>query len=123
MFRTIIAGALAAMTLMSVAVTPVQAKEWPAKKPNGDPVLVIYHTEGRRSERIVWFCEEIGMPYTLKFKSGDLMASAAMAKEINPLMTMFPTVTYDGQVMVESAAILELLQQRHAKGRLAPSPD
>ena len=29
------------------------------------PKIVIYHAEGRRSERIVWLCEELGVPYEL----------------------------------------------------------
>jgi glutathione S-transferase len=84
-------------------------------------MLTIYHAEGRRSERIVWFAEEIGLPYKLMFKAGDLMASGKMAREVNPLMAMFPTVIYNEEVMVESAAILQLLQERHGKGRLAPA--
>jgi glutathione S-transferase len=85
-------------------------------------VLVIHHIEGRRSERIVWFCEEVGLAYDLKFKAGDLMASMQMGREVNPLMPMFPTVVYDGEVLVESAATLQLLQERHGQGRLAPPP-
>ncbi len=30
------------------------------------PSIVIYHAEGRRSERIVWLCEELGLDYELK---------------------------------------------------------
>ena len=86
-------------------------------------MLEIYHTEGRRSERIVWFCEEVGLAYDLKFKSNDLMGSLAMGREVNPLMAMFPTVIYDGEVLVESAAILQLLQERHGGGRLVPASD
>ena len=118
-----IVSALLAMVFVGALALPAQAKQWPTRMPNGDPVLTIYHTEGRRSERIVWFCEEIGLPYKLMFKSGDLYASAEMAHKINPLMTMFPTVVYNGQVLVESAAILQLLQERYAHGKLAPSPD
>jgi glutathione S-transferase len=90
------------------------------------PKLTIYHIEGRRSERIVWFAEEIGLPYELVFVPGDLRASGAKIREVNPLMAIAPTVKYGDEIMVESAAILELLQERHANGRLAPahtSPD
>jgi hypothetical protein len=38
--------------------------------------LTIYHLEGRRSERIVWLCEELGIPYKLEYKRGDLAASS-----------------------------------------------
>jgi glutathione S-transferase len=82
--------------------------------------LTIYHAEGRRSERIVWLCEELGLPYTLKFTRGDLMATLAEIRSICPLMPVAPVVRYNGQVIVESGAILELLLARHGDGRLAP---
>src|ERR1700733_15060800 len=85
--------------------------------------LKIYHAEGRRSERLVWFCEEVGLPYELMFKSNDLWGSLKMAQEVNPLMPMMPTVDYNGEILVESAAVLQLLQERHAKGKLVPAPD
>lgn len=87
------------------------------------PVVTIYHAEGRRSERIVWYSEEVGIPYELKFVRGDLRATAAMAKAVNPLMPIFPTVVYDDLVMVESAAILQLLDEGHGGGKLTPPAD
>lgn len=85
--------------------------------------LDIYHAEGRRSERLCWYCEEVGLPYNLIFKSNDLMASLALGREVNPLMPMFPIVVYEGEVLVESAAILQLLHDRHAPGKLVPAAD
>ena len=41
------------------------------------PDITIYHLEGRRSERIVWLMEELGLPYELVYVRGDLMASMA----------------------------------------------
>ena len=85
--------------------------------------LQIYHAEGRRSERLVWYCEEVGLPYELMFKSNDLWASLDMALKVNPLMPMMPTVVYNGEVLVESAAVLQLLEERHAPGKLVPAKD
>ena len=34
--------------------------------------IVIYHLEGRRSERIVWLMEELALPYELVYVRGDL---------------------------------------------------
>ncbi len=123
MFRLGIAGALAVAVLAGSLAVPAAAATYPTTKPSGEPMLTIYHAEGRRSERIVWFCEEVGLPYTLKFKSGDLAASGAMAREVNPMMAMFPTVIYGDTVMVESSAILQLLQERYGAGKLAPAKD
>ena len=83
--------------------------------------LIIYHLEGRRSERIVWLCEELTLPYELSFLPGDLAGSAQMARDANALMPIFPSVSYDGEILVESGAILQLLHDRHGDGRLAPA--
>ncbi|MEM1435004.1 MAG: glutathione S-transferase family protein [Pseudomonadota bacterium] len=90
------------------------------------PDLTIYHLEGRRCERIVWLCEELELPYELVFTQGDLRASMAAVYKVNPLFPVAPTVSLDGDVLVESGAILELLVDRYAPGRLKPavaSPD
>jgi glutathione S-transferase len=83
--------------------------------------LTIYHIEGRRSERIVWLCEELGIPYKLEYKQGDVGASMQTIRQVSPLMPVAPTVRYGDQVMVESGAIIELLLAREGKGRLAPA--
>src|SRR3984957_11594744 len=71
--------------------------------------LTIYHIEGRRSERVVWLCEELGLPYKLEFKRGDVAGSMQTIREVSPLMPVAPTVKYNGKVLVESGAILEYL--------------
>ena len=90
------------------------------------PSIVIYHAEGRRSERVVWLCEELGLPYELKFRRGDVAGSFADIQAVNPGMRVAPTVFYNGELLVESGAILEFLLDRHGGGRLVPdvnSPD
>jgi glutathione S-transferase len=90
------------------------------------PSIVIYHAEGRRSERVVWLCEELGLPYELKFRRGDVAGSFADIQAVNPGMRVAPTVFYNGELLVESGAILEFLLERHGGGRLVPetsSPD
>src|SRR5262245_6104626 len=56
--------------------------------------LTIYHIEGRRSQRVVWLCEEIGLPYTLSFKRGDLLGSMENIAKVSPLMHVAPVVRY-----------------------------
>ncbi len=98
----------------------------PARTAAGQPVLQIYHLEGRRSERLVWLAEELGLPYTLHFKQGDLAGSMQAIRELSPLMPVAPTVKYGDQVVVESGGIIQMLLARHGGGRLEPavtSPD
>jgi len=85
--------------------------------------LTIYHIEGRRSERIVWLCEELGIPYKLEYKRGDISASMQTIRGVSPLMPVAPTVRYGDQVLVESGAIMELLIAREGGGRLRPAVD
>ena len=87
------------------------------------PEVVIYHLEGRRSERVVWLMEELGLPYKLEFKRGDLQGSMAQIRALSPIVPMAPTVKYGDQILVESGAILELILERHGGGRLMPAKD
>jgi glutathione S-transferase len=87
-----------------------------------DQPFIVHHIEGRRSERVAWLCEELGLPYELKFVSGDVSGSLrALAKA--HVMRMAP-ILEDGPVkMVESGAILEYILVRYGGGRLRPPPD
>jgi len=111
-------------SLLSVSA-PTQAQA-PGSKVATTSKLVIYHAESRRSERIVWLCEELGLPYELKFRRGDVAGSFADIRKVNPGMGVAPTVIYDGQLLMESGAIIQVILDREGKGRLVPkvkSPD
>ena len=107
--------------LAGLAAAPLIASTASAKQAKPLPPITIYHLEGRRSERIVWLMEELGFPYALKFKRGDLAGSMALIREFSPVVPMAPTVKYGDQVLVESGAIIELILSRHAPGRLRPA--
>ncbi len=82
--------------------------------------LVIHHIEGRRSERVAWLCEELGLPYELRFVSGDVMGSLVELEKAHG-MRMAP-ILEDGSIrLVESAAILEYILLRYGEGRLRPT--
>ena len=87
------------------------------------PEITIYHLEGRRSERIVWLMEELELPYKLEYVRGSLAGSMAKIRAINPDVPMAPTVTFGDQVLVESGAIMEVILDRYAGGRLQPALD
>jgi glutathione S-transferase len=90
------------------------------------PKIVIYHAEGRRSERVVWLCEELGLPYELKYRRGDVAGSFEDIYKVNPGMRVAPTVFYNGELLVESGAILQFILDRNGGGKLVPpvsSPD
>jgi glutathione S-transferase len=78
-------------------------------------MITIHHIEGRRSERVAWLLEELGVPYELDFIQGDILGSL-LALEAHHEMRMAPIVTDAGVVMVESGAILEYILARYGKG-------
>lgn len=83
-------------------------------------MLTIYHIEGRRSERVAWLMEELGLPYQLVFKKGDTLGSIE-ALERAHTMRAAPIVT-DGELTIqESGAILEYILLRYGNGRLRPA--
>ena len=126
MLKTLCAAALAASMLTSIA-TPAfadDAKIPSVMKPSKNKEdLVIYHVEGRRSQRVIWLAEELGIPYTVVFKRGDVGGSFKTIRDKFPDMAVAPTILYHGKRMIESGAILEYLQSQYGKGRLEPKHD
>ncbi|NKB99329.1 MAG: hypothetical protein GKR90_12665 [Pseudomonadales bacterium] len=110
-----------ASTFFALAAGPIHAAGPEAIEAVPMPDVAIYHLEGRRSERIVWLMEELGAPYELIFERGDLAGSMAKIRAVNPDVPMAPTVIIDGQVLVESGAIIEVILNRYAPDRLQPA--
>ena len=84
--------------------------------------LTIYHAPKSRSVRIVWLCEEAGIPYELKTfpVRGDYMASDDFGA-VNPNRKV-PAIEDNGIILFESIAIMEYLLAKHRHGELAPAP-
>ena len=86
-------------------------------------MITIRHIEGRRSERVAWLLEELGLPYELDFIGGDVPGSL-LALEQHHEMRMTPIVQDGDVIMVESSAIIEYILARYAKGSsLRPAED
>lgn len=80
-----------ALTLLLATALLTLTGTAPAAQPKATPLpdITIYHLEGRRSERIVWLMEELGMPYKLEFKRGDLAGSMAAIKAYHLIWMWF----------------------------------
>lgn len=86
-------------------------------------MIMIRHIEGRRSERVAWLLEELGVPYELDFIGGDILGSL-LELEKHHEMRMTPIVEDGPVVMVESSAILEYILAKYGKGSpLRPAED
>ncbi len=112
-----IAAALATPQSAQAQPEPAQMAAMPM------PDMTIYHLEGRRSERVVWLMEELGLPYRLEYVRGDLAASMAKVHALGHEMPMVPTVVIGDQILVESGAIIETILNRYAPGKLVPARD
>jgi glutathione S-transferase len=86
-------------------------------------MLTVHHLGNSQSERIVWLCEELAIPYELKRHERDPVTRAAPPKfkEMHPLGSA-PVITDGTLVLAESGAIVEYIIAKHGGGRLALGP-
>ena len=87
-------------------------------------MLTIHHLGKSQSERIVWLCEELAIPYDLRRYDRDTRTMLAPTdyKALHALGAA-PVITDGDVVLAESAAIIEYIIARHGGGRLAVRPD
>jgi glutathione S-transferase len=82
-------------------------------------MLKIYHSQGARSFRVLWLCEEMGVPYETAeasfFKPSDEF------KAVNPLRTV--PAMQDGEIsMIESVAMMIYIMAKHGPTDLEVKP-
>ncbi|CAN7258945.1 glutathione S-transferase family protein [Acidovorax sp. LjRoot118] len=87
-------------------------------------MLKIHHLGHSQSERIVWLCEELGLPYELVHYTRDAVTrlSPPELKALHPLGAA-PVIEDGDLLLAESAAIVEYIIARHGGGRLKLSPE
>jgi glutathione S-transferase len=87
-------------------------------------MLTVHHLGKSQSERIVWLCEELGIPYELKVYDRDPVTRLAppQYKALHPIGAA-PVVTDGDLVLAESGAIIEYITAKYGNGRLVLKPD
>ncbi|KAJ7648023.1 glutathione S-transferase like protein [Roridomyces roridus] len=78
-------------------------------------MLIVHHLQRSQSERIVWLCEELGIPYELKVYQRERATLLAPPeyKALHPTGTA--PIIQDGSVTLsESTAIMEYIVQKYA---------
>jgi glutathione S-transferase len=87
-------------------------------------MLTIHHLGISQSDRIVWLCEELEVPYELVRyeRDPDTRLAPANYKALHPFGTA-PVITDGDLVLGESGAIIEYVIAKHGGGRLAVGPD
>jgi glutathione S-transferase len=86
-------------------------------------MLTVHHLRQSQSDRIIWLCEELGVPYELKsYDREPSMAAPPDYKALSPFGTA-PVIGDGDLVLGESGAIVEYICARHGGGALVPGPD
>jgi len=86
-------------------------------------MLTVHHLGISQSDRVVWLCEELGIPYDLKRYERDPETRLAPReyKALHMAGTA-PVISEGPMVLGESAAILEYIAHVHGGGRLVVGP-
>lgn len=82
-------------------------------------MLTVHHLGISQSDRVVWLCEELGIPYELVRYERDPVTRLAPGayKALHPSGTA-PVITDDGLALAESGAIIDYIVSRHGGDRL-----
>ena len=83
-------------------------------------MLTVHHLGKSQSERIVWLCEELEIPYELKLYARAPLLAPADYKALHPVGTA-PVITDGDLKLAESGAIAQYILARYGGGRLAPA--
>jgi glutathione S-transferase len=83
-------------------------------------MLTVHHLGKSQSERIVWLCEELEIPYELKRYTRDSVTMLAPPdyKALHPIGAA-PVITDGDLVLAESGAVVEYIIAKYGNGRLA----
>ena len=83
-------------------------------------MLTVHHLGRSQSERIVWLCEELELPYELKRYTRDSVTMLAPPdyKALHGIGAA-PVIADGDLVLAESGAVVEYIIAKYGKGRLA----
>lgn len=86
-------------------------------------MIVVHHLALSQSERIVWLCEEIGLPYELiRYERTPEGGAPPEYKALSSFGTA-PVITDGDLALGESGAIVEYILRKFADGALLLGPD
>ncbi|OOF95534.1 hypothetical protein ASPCADRAFT_131005 [Aspergillus carbonarius ITEM 5010] len=86
-------------------------------------MLIIHHLQRSQSERIIWLCEELQLPYELKIYQRSPLLAPPELQALHPSQTA--PIIQDGPItLAESGAIFEYILTKHNPShKLTLSPD
>lgn len=85
-------------------------------------MLNIYHVKGTRAIRVIWLCEELGVPYEVTvIDMAPTFRNSPEWRKLNPTGKV-PAMTDGDLTMFESGAMVDYVLERYGEGRLIPKP-
>ena len=86
-------------------------------------MLTVHHLGISQSERIVWLCEELEIPYDfIRYERTSINLTPPAYRALHPSGTA-PVITDGDMTLAESGAIIEYIIARYGQGRLGVRPD
>jgi glutathione S-transferase len=86
-------------------------------------MLTVHHLRKSVSDRVLWLCEELGIPYELKtYDREPSMAAPPEYKALSAFGTA-PVIKDGDLTLGESGAVVEYICMKHGGGRLVLGPD
>lgn len=84
--------------------------------------IIIHHLNNSRSQRILWLLEELKVSYEIRHYARDAVTNLAPEAllSVHPLGKS-PMIEDDGNLILESGAIVEYLCEHHNGGHLVPA--
>ncbi|PYI04813.1 putative glutathione S-transferase [Aspergillus sclerotiicarbonarius CBS 121057] len=85
-------------------------------------MLIIHHLQRSQSERIIWLCEELQLPYELKLYQRSPLLSPPELQALHPSKSA-PIIQDGPTTLAESGAIFEYILTKHnPSGKLTIPP-
>ena len=86
-------------------------------------MLTVHHLGISQSDRIVWLCEELEIPYNfIRYERTAVNLTPPAYRALHPSGTA-PVITDGDRTLAESGAIIEYIIAKHGQGRFAVGPD
>jgi glutathione S-transferase len=84
-------------------------------------VLTIHHLQVSQSDRILWLCEELSIPYSLKLYQRSPLLSPPQYLALHPIGAA-PVITDGDIILAESGAVFEYILNIYGQGKLLVKP-
>lgn len=88
-------------------------------------MITIYHVPRTRSARVIWLCEELGLPYeVVPVDFSPEYRKSTEWRRLNPIGKVPAMTDLDAEgnrfTMIESGAMVHYILERYGEGRLQP---